>query len=108
MKVALLCRLERAPTFLVPINPPFADYSRHLSVRVVSIIILIKLWLLNYMAMHKFVQRENNGYIMGVHSTHYSESKGFTFCVDMTLGLCACLRYQACAGYFSDAAPQFG
>jgi len=30
IKMALLCRLERAPTFLVPIiNPPFADNSRH-------------------------------------------------------------------------------
>ncbi len=31
MILVLLCRLERTPTFLVPIiNPPFADNSRHL------------------------------------------------------------------------------
>jgi len=49
MELALLCRLERAPTFLVPINPPFADYSRHFQVHAVSNNIQLKLWLLDYM-----------------------------------------------------------
>jgi len=66
MVLTLLCWLERVPTFLVPINPPFADYSQHLSLRVVSNNIQLKLWLQNYMPLREFAQRENNGYLMGM------------------------------------------
>jgi hypothetical protein len=69
MELTLLCRLERVPTFLVPINPPFADYSRHFSCAYEICSQqdnYSQLWYLNYKFSEKKGQRGNNGYIMGI------------------------------------------